>query len=80
MAVRVFAALALLVAGFSAGGAAAQGWFSEFSEGACGAPYTGPDRDTYPCEKTRKPVCQRNSGRCQCLERRECGGKLDESW
>ena len=91
MAVRVFAALALMAASFltaslltislaASGGASAQGLFSEFAEGACGAPYVGQDRDTYPCDKTRKPVCQRNTGRCQCLERRDCGAKQDEGW
>ena len=86
MAVRVFAALALMAASLLAislaasGGASAQGLFSEFAEGACGAPYVGQDRDTYPCDKTREPVCQRNTGRCQGLERRDCGAKQDEGW
>lgn len=71
----VFAAATLLAAP-----ASAQGLFSEFVEGQCGAPYVGQDRDSYPCGKIRKPVCQRDTGRCQCLERRECGGKQDESW
>ncbi|WP_395665550.1 hypothetical protein [Methylocella sp.] len=81
MAVRIFAALALLGLIVAApAGARAQGLFSEFAEGPCGAPYVGQDRDNYPCGKTRKPVCQRDTGRCQCLERRECGAKQDEGW
>ncbi|WP_395696591.1 hypothetical protein [Methylocella sp.] len=77
LAAALFASSALLGA---PAGAWAQGFFGEFAEGQCGAPYVGQDRNAYPCSKIRKPVCQRDTGRCQCLERRECGGKQDESW
>ncbi len=50
------------------------------SEGACGGSYAGQDRASYGCAPTRKPYCQQNTGRCQCLERKACGGKQDEEW
>ncbi|VFU07748.1 conserved exported protein of unknown function [Methylocella tundrae] len=52
-----------------------------YSEGACGGPYTGQDGASYTCGTNRKPNCQQGTGRCQCLERKECpGGKQDEEW
>ncbi len=49
------------------------------TEGQCGGPYTGEDGQSYQCGSTRKPYCLAN-GRCQCLERKACGGKQDEDW
>lgn len=50
-------------------------------EGQCGGAYRGQDGGTYACGPNRKPYCQQDTGRCQCLERRSCpGGKKDEEW
>lgn len=73
-ALLVAAGLAVL----APAGAFAQ--FGEFIEGQCGGSYVGQDRGTYPCSEKRKPICQQSTGRCQCLERRACGGKQDEDW
>jgi hypothetical protein len=51
-----------------------------FSEGQCGAPYKAPDGNTYTCGTTRAPFCENSTGRCQCLERKACGGTQDEPW
>ncbi len=53
---------------------------AQYVEGQCGGTYTGQDRATYPCDAKRKPVCQQDTGRCQCLEKKACGGKQDEEW
>ncbi len=53
---------------------------AQYSEGACGGSYRGQDGAGYPCGTNRRPVCQQGTGRCQCLERRACGGKQDEDW
>lgn len=74
MIVRTFAATAFAVLFLALGAPAIAD-----TEGQCGGPYTGPDGQGYQCTRDRKPYCLPN-GRCQCLERRECGGKQDENW
>jgi hypothetical protein len=51
-----------------------------FSEGQCGGAYTGQDGNGYNCGATRVPYCENSTRRCQCLERRACGGTQDEPW
>lgn len=48
--------------------------------GGCGGMMKGFDGRFYPCEPTRKPVCQQSTGRCVCLLKKECGAKRDEGW
>ncbi len=73
---RAFLAAALICAPLAFADAAT----AQTVEGQCGGSYVGQDRASYPCAPIRKPVCQQSTGRCQCLERRECGGKQDEEW
>ncbi len=53
---------------------------AQYAANQCGGSYTAQDGASYKCKNTRKPYCQQGTGRCQCLERRECGGKQDEEW
>lgn len=53
---------------------------AQYWAGACGGMMRGYDGREYPCESTRKPVCQQSTGRCVCLEKRECGARHDQSW
>jgi hypothetical protein len=53
---------------------------AQYYEGQCGGMMRGYDGRQYPCEATRKPVCEQSTGRCVCLPRRECGASRDEGW
>jgi hypothetical protein len=53
---------------------------AQYWEGACGGAMRGYDGREYPCQQDRKPVCDQSSGRCVCLERRDCGGRHDQGW
>lgn len=53
---------------------------AQYWVGACGGAMRGYDGREYPCQSDRKPVCQQSTGRCVCLERRECGGRHDQGW
>lgn len=75
LAVFVLASILALAAGAATSPAQAQYW-----EGACGGAMRGYDGREYPCQQDRKPVCDQTSGRCVCLERRECGGHHDQGW
>jgi hypothetical protein len=76
MGVKIFCAALLALSGVALSSAAqAQYW-----EGACGGSMRGYDGREYPCESVRKPVCQQSTGRCVCLERRECGARHDQGW
>jgi hypothetical protein len=75
MAFRIFVAVGFAVLGLAVSPANAQYW-----EGACGGAMRGYDGREYPCESDRKPVCDQSSGRCVCLERRQCGGRRDAGW
>ena len=50
------------------------------SLGACGAPMTGADGQSYPCAPDRKPACNETGARCVCLEQLDCGGARDEPY
>jgi hypothetical protein len=47
-------------------------------EGPCGGVMTGYDRRQYTCAHDRRPACDQASGRCVCVERRDCGGSRNE--
>lgn len=51
---------------------------AQVTEGACGGVMTGYDRRQYTCGRDRKPACDQSTGRCVCVERRECGGSRNE--
>ncbi len=53
---------------------------AQYTEGACGGVMRGFDGRGYPCAPDRKPVCEQSSGRCVCLQRRDCGARRDEGW
>jgi hypothetical protein len=53
---------------------------AQYAEGQCGGVMRGYDGRGYPCEPSRKPVCEQSTGRCVCLLKRECGAKRDEGW
>jgi hypothetical protein len=53
---------------------------ADYAEGACGGVMRGYDGRGYPCEASRKPVCQISTGHCVCLQKKECGGKRDQDW
>jgi len=53
---------------------------AQYAAGACGGIMRGYDGRQYPCEATRKPVCEQSTGRCVCLARRECGARYDENF
>ena len=77
MTLRVFAAACAFLSLAFADAANAQ----YFGGGQCGGSYTGQDGHSYTCGPNRRPFCQQGTGRCQCLERRDCpGGKQDEEW
>jgi hypothetical protein len=56
------------------------GALAQYSEGACGGAMRGYDGRGYPCEADRKPVCETSTGRCVCLQKKECGSKRDQQW
>jgi hypothetical protein len=53
---------------------------AQYYEGTCGGMMRGYDGRQYPCEATRKRVCEQSTGRCVCLTKRECGASRDEGW
>jgi hypothetical protein len=67
-----FAAAALAFLSFAAN--------AQYAEGACGGVMRGFDGRGYQCASDRKPVCEQGSGRCVCLQRRDCGARRDEGW
>jgi hypothetical protein len=75
----ILRAVALAACAFFGGAALAQS-NGAYVEGSCGGSYRGLDGDSYACSAKRIPSCERSSGRCECLERKACGGARDEPW
>jgi hypothetical protein len=71
--------LVFVVCALAGGPALAAGQFG-YTEGSCGGSYRGLDGDSYACSAKRIPSCEQSTGRCECLERKACGGSRDEPW